>query len=452
VVATHYGKLRGTQAPAEADVSVYLGIPYAGPPVGPRRWRAPEPPARWSGIRDASHPAPGCMQIVAPNRLPWTEEFMHQGAVSEDCLYLNVWTPARSTAERLPVLVFVHGGAFREGSGSLPLYDGTELAHKGLVVVTINYRLGALGFLVHPELERESPQHAAGDYGLADQVAALEWVRANIQAFGGDPQRVVLAGQSAGAMSVYLLTAAPRAAGLFQRAIVESGPGALASFGVPTLRASLQAFDDARKAGAKFAEQHGAKTLADLRALDASQLLVTGDAGIRFGPVVDGWLLPEDPDKVYDEHRQNDVPLLIGMMADEGSAFPGYDAAHAEAGRKQGIQALDRLLAERARTSREPAYLYYFEHPIPWPDAPQFGAFHSADLPYVFDNLARLPRPWSAADRSLAQAVSAYWVAFARSGSPNGPGLLAWPAYQPGSLRFMVFGEQAALRTLSAAN
>src|SRR5580698_7481242 len=236
-VATQSGRLHGAAADATGAVTVYRGIPYAAPPVGALRWREPQPPIAWSGIREALVDAPGCMQVVGPNRLPWTAEFMHHGPVSEDCLYLNLWTPARAAAARLPVLVFIYGGGFSEGSVSVPLYDGVELARSNLIVVTINYRLGAFGFLAHPALTQESPHRASGNYGMMDQVAALRWVHANIAAFGGDPARVTISGQSAGAMSAYLLTVAPGAKGLFQRAIIESGPGALASFGMPTGKA-----------------------------------------------------------------------------------------------------------------------------------------------------------------------------------------------------------------------
>ncbi len=310
---------------------------------------------------------------------------MHHGAVSEDCLYLNLWTPAHSAAERLPVLVFIHGGGFREGSVSAPLYDGAALARRQLVVVTINYRLGAFGFLAHPALTRESEHHASGNYGLMDQVAALRWVHDNIAAFGGDPSRVAIAGQSAGAMSAYLLTVSPLAKGLFQRAIVESGPGALAAFGIPSGKGAAKALEDAEKIGVKFAKSRGATTVADLRAIPADRVLVrraeSGDRKLGgFGPVVDGWLLPVDADTAYAAHSQADVPLLIGMMADEPSAVPGYDAARARATRAQGLRALDELLAARAKTSSQPAYAYYFEHAIPWPEHPKFGAFHSGEL------------------------------------------------------------------------
>jgi para-nitrobenzyl esterase len=462
VVATGYGRIRGAPSDAGGDVTVYRGIPYALPPTGALRWREPRSPIRWSGIRAASAAPPGCMQTMAPLGLPWTDEFRYHGAVSEDCLYLNLWTPAHSAADRLPVLVFIHGGGFTEGSVSVPIYDGAALARKKLIVVTINYRLGAFGFLAHPALTRESAHHASGNYGLMDQVAALRWVHANIAAFGGDPNRVTIAGQSAGAMSAYLLTVSPSAKGLFQGAIVESGPGALAAFGIASGKAVTTTLEEAQKQGANFANRLGATTALELRRLPAERLLTrlkeNGDVvaaadgqPVHFGPVVDGWFLPVDSDTAYAAGRQNDVPLLIGMMGDEPSAFPGYDAAKARTTRVQGLRGLDELLAARAATSTHAAYVYYFEHGIPWPEHPQFAAFHSGELPYVFDNLAVLHRPWSAADRRLAVSVSSYWAAFAAKGAPSRESLAPWSAYRPGSFEFMVFGEHPELRTMAPA-
>ncbi|HTY93951.1 MAG TPA: carboxylesterase family protein [Steroidobacteraceae bacterium] len=450
VVATQTGQVRGVPADAAGGVTVYRGIPYAAPPTGESRWREPRPPIPWSGIRDASVAAPGCMQGEPKSLLPWTAEFLHHGGLSEDCLYLNLWTPAHAAGDRLPVLVFIHGGAFTSGSGSVPLYDGTALARRKLIVVTINYRLGAFGFLAHPALTRESVHHASGNYGLMDQVAALRWVHANVAAFGGDPEQVTIAGQSAGAMSVYLLMVSPQAKGLFQRAIVESGPGALAALGVATGRAATTPLQAAEGVGADFASRRGATTAAELRALGADRLLARPDEGnrVHFGPVVDGWFLPVDPDTAIAAHAHSDVPLLVGMMADEPSAFAGYDASKALASRAQAVHALDGLLAAWARNSTQPVYAYYFEHPIPWPEHPQFGAFHSGELPYVFDNLAILDRPWSAVDRRLALAASSYWARFVGHGNPAADSLPAWRAYRPGSLEFMVFGDRAGMRAV----
>jgi len=453
IVRTAYGRVQGAPADASGDVWVYRGLPYAAPPTGALRWREPQPPAAWHGVRTATEAAPGCIQSVVDSRPPWTEAFMHHGPVSEDCLYLNLWTPAHRSARSLPVLVYIYGGGFSEGSISVPLYDGAALARHQVVVVTINYRLGALGFLAHPALTDESSHHASGNYGLLDQVAALRWVRSNIAAFGGDARRVTIAGQSAGALSVYLLTASPLARGLFRGAIVQSGPGALAALGVGDLRAMTQPREDAEKAGASFALGLGATTAAELRALDAARLLPqpTAATRLRWGPSVDGWFLPVDVETIYARHAQNDVPLLIGMMHDEGSAFPGYTPERARELRERSLTGLDQLLSERARTSRQPAYAYYFQHAIPWPQQPQYGAFHSGELPYVFDNLAQLERPWSAADRALAAAASAEWAAFTAQGKPSPAGLPSWDPYVPGSRKFMVFGDSLEMRTLREA-
>ncbi len=478
---TRSGLVTGT-ATAQPGIRAYLGIPYATPPVGDLRWRPPRPPTAWPGVRSADHFAPACMQPGPAAFGPWTLEFLLRGPVSEDCLYLNAWTgaapgPAASRLRR-PVLVFIHGGAFTSGSGDVPVYDGARLAAKGLVVVTINYRLGALGFLAHPELSEESPEHASGDYGLLDQVAALRWVQGNIAAFGGDPARVTIAGQSAGAMSVFLLTASPRARGLFQRAVIESGPGGLAAMGVATARSTARPRADAEREGEALARALGVHTLAELRALPASAF-AQPPAGLRlrFGPVIDGLFLSEDPADVFAAGRQNDVPTLTGLNADEGSAFPGYATATADAFRRQaeqrwgdgaprflavypagsdeearrsqiqsgrdaGVAGVIRLLAERARTARAPAFAYYFDRAIPWPEHPEFGAFHTAEVPYVFGTLDVLPRPWTDVDRRLSETMMAYWVSFAQRGDPNGAGLPAWPAFTVAQPVLLRLGEQ----------
>lgn len=473
---------------AGSGVVIYEGIPFAAPPVGDRRWRPPVLPATWSGVKHADEFKPSCIQNLAGSRPPWTEEFMVQNEISEDCLYLNVWTPAGvpATAQALPVLVFVHGGGFVEGSGSVAVYDGANLARKGLVVVTINYRLGTLGFFAHPELTAESEQNASGNYGLLDQIAALEWIRKNIAAFGGDPQRVTVAGQSAGAMSVSLLLMSPLSEGLFHRAIIQSGPGGLASYGILSDRTLARDLSEAEADGLRFAANKSAASLGELRNLSADDLMKpVGDGPpLRFGPVVDGLVLVRGTDGAGAEARRMDVPTLSGMNADENSAFPGYgeidpatftEQAEArygsradtflklyppgssaeEAGRSQvqstrdlGLAALRRVADVRNETVAAPQYLYYFDRAIPWPEHPNFGVFHSSEIPYVFDNLEMLPRPWEEVDRAIAETMSSYWVNFITSGTPHGAGLPHWPPYDASDPQIMMLGAEIRAREM----
>jgi para-nitrobenzyl esterase len=464
-IATSAGFVRGTTA-SRPGVRAYLGIPYAAPPVGDLRWRAPAALTAWTNVRSADKFGPSCMQGPNTPFGPWTTEFLLLGPVSEDCLYLNVWTAAR-VAERRPVLVYVYGGGFSSGSGDVPVYDGAPLAEKGLVVVNMNYRVGALGFLAHPELTAETGE--SGNYGLLDQIAALEWVHDNIAAFGGDPQRVMVAGQSAGAMSVFLLTASPMAKGLFQRAAIESGPGGLAAMGVATGAGVTRPRADAERDGTRYATSLGAKNLAELRRFPASKFVGGGGGGgggIRFGPIVDGRAIVENPAETFAAGRQNDVPTITGLNADEGSASPTYGRATAEqfrqqltqrygdrasqflaaypaatddearraqieSGRDAGVAGLHQLLVERARSAKTRAFAYYFDHAIPWPDRPQFGAFHTSEVPYVFGTLDKLKRPWTDVDRRLSQTMMSYWTNFATTGDPNGAGVPSWPAFTP---------------------
>jgi para-nitrobenzyl esterase len=467
------GLLEGS-ASSVPGVRVFKGIPYAAPPVGDLRWRPPQPPAPWSGVRKADKFGDSCVQNLARSRNPWTAEFMVQNAASEDCLCLNVWTAAKAANERRPVLVWIHGGAFAEGSGEVAVYDGAELAQKGLVVVTINYRLGVFGFLTHLELTKESSHQASGNYGLLDAVAALEWVKKNIAAFGGDPQRVTIAGQSAGASAVHALTASPLAKELFHRAIAESGSG---------MGRRNRDLAEAEKDGLKFAEAKGAKSIRELRSLPASEL--TG-GGMRFSPVVDGWFLPADTQAIFAQGKQNDVPMLTGLTADEGSASPTYgklkaaefkqqvqqrfgdltetflklypaddDAqsglAQKQSAREQGLISMHLWAAQRARTSKAKAWTYYFTRAIPWPEQPQYAAFHTSEVPYVFGNLKLLNRPWEPLDHQLSATMMAYWVNFATTGDPNGKGLPHWPAFDAKNHITMELGEKIGTRAIADA-
>ncbi len=446
------------------SIVVFKGIPFAAPPVGDLRWRAPKPVVPWRGVRRADKFSASCIQNVVEERKPWTHEFMTHGDISEDCLYLNVWTGARSPAERRPVYVYLYGGGFSEGSAAVPVYDGVGLAKKGLVVVTINYRVGVLGFLAFPELTRESDHRASGNYGLLDQIAALEWVHDNITGFGGDPNRVTIAGQSAGGMSVHDLTASPLAKGLFQRATVESGGSNIDKAG---LSLSARGLAEAEADGMKFAESKGAKSLKDLRAMSWQELTKAGPAGpvapgLRFAPIVDGYSLPAPVREIFAQGKQNDVVTLTGANKDELGGFGpqrpmtaesfrklaqqrfGADAeeflklypaatdeeaklARSQSVRDQALVSMYLWARERSKTAKTKVYEYLWDHAIPGPDAQRFGAFHSSEVPYVMNTLYMSDRPFTDADRRIADMMSSYWAHFAATGDPNGTGLPHWP-------------------------
>lgn len=453
-VVTEKGLVSGV-ACDDAAITVFKGIPFAAPPVGELRWRPPQPRAPWEGVLKADEFCESCVQELRRSFMPWTEEFMLRNDVDEDCLALNIWTPAKSADEKLPVYVFIHGGAYFSGSGEVALYDGEDMAKKGIIVVTVNYRLGVFGFFAHPELAAESPQNASGNYGLMDNVAALQWVKNNIAAFGGDPENVTIGGQSAGAASVHYLTVAPSAKGLFQRAIAQSGPWRPNSQ-TPDLAAG-------EKQGSEFAEAIGAPSLADLRALSADELYAKyQEHEFRFRPIVDGWVVPDQVPAIHMAGAQNDVAMLTGYTADEGSSRAGYGTSTVEEFKKQAEERYGDLAADflklypaendeqagkaqiessrdaaragihwwtnvRAKTGSTPDFSYFFERAIPWPEHPEYGAFHSGDMPYTFDNLELMDRPWEPVDHKLADVASSYWVNFIATGNPNGEGLPHWP-------------------------
>jgi para-nitrobenzyl esterase len=465
VVRVETGLARGSKADG---VQAYLGLPFAAPPVGERRWRPPVAAAPWTGVRDAAAFAPACPQkgVSMPGETP--------PRTSEDCLYLNVWTSARRRGEPLPVVVWIHGGGYTNGATALPLYWGDRLAKRGLVVISLNYRLGPLGFLAHPELSREGGG-SSSNYGLMDQIAALEWVRRNVAAFGGDPHNVTIAGQSAGAMSVSLLMASPRAKGLFQRAIGQSG-------GVfePLQLAPGYRLAQAEKDGVAYAASVGAGSLKALRALPVAALL-EGQAGSVSHPVIEPSTLPLSPYEAYVAGRQNAVPILIGDNADEARSLvdPGsVRAATFQADLKRAWGPLPppivaaypfttddeakraRLDLERdlrfgwdmrawarlqARAKGPPGYAYRFTQSPPFPTGSVragWGPSHFAELWYMFDHLDQEPWGWSAGDRELADTMARYWVNFARTGDPNGSGLPTWPTYGEADPRVMTLGAE----------
>ena len=463
VVETQSGLVQG-MANENGTVMAFKGIPYAAPPVGDLRWKEPQPPLRWDGIRDAGEFCASCIQILRYNHLPggpWTEEFMVQNEISEDCLFLNIWTPAKKASDRLATMVYIHGGAFTEGSGSIDVYDGEEMAKKGIIVITINYRLGAFGFLAHPELTTESPNHVSGNYGILDQVAALRWVRENISAFGGDPARVTIAGQSAGASSVRALIVSPLAKGLFSGAITQSGSGYTGSGNATML-------GDAEANGLKFAEAKGASSLADLRAMPAEDILAQdpGQRGFRFGMVVDNYCITGDYMSVFRAGEQNDTPFMTGLnegevryggeITDEFYAlYPLSPDRDTLAGITIAAQERSRLNAflwmdYRSKTSKTNGYIYFFDRAIPWPEYPQFGAFHTGEVPYVFNNLKMLDRPWTAADTLAADRMSSYWVNFVKTGDPNGKGLPEWSPFSSNDKTVMRLGGEMGMIPVAA--
>ena len=468
---------------SDGSLAVYKSIPFAAPPVGELRWRAPERPLHWSGIRAADKFGPICMQSGAS--VPGAAE----ESVSEDCLTLSIWTPAKARNEKLPVMVWIPGGGFTQESASMPLYWGDGLAKRGVIVVTLNYRVGVFGFLAHPELTRESPNHSSGDYALLDQIAALAWIQRNIAGFGGDPGRVTIWGQSAGSMSVNLLMASPLARGLFQRAIGESG-----GFFIPPAATGSTAgwfLAGAEQQGVKFAEAAGnpsGTSIEDLRKLPAEVILKSNDAGTTH-PIMGGYVLPEEPYFVFAAGRQNDVPLLVGSNADEARPLiAGKDIKLASFGEDVGksfggdtmrdlangylkiystttdAQAREtRARFERdlrfgwdvwtwarmqAKTGKSEVFYYYFQHAPPFPEDSPFsgwGAAHWQELPYVFDHLSQNQWAWTDADRMLANTMATYWTNFARTGNPNGAMAPVWPNFTSANQRVMRFDGAVAV-------
>ncbi|MGB9068014.1 MAG: carboxylesterase family protein [Candidatus Acidiferrales bacterium] len=456
-------------AGSNAAVRVFRGIPYALAPMGKLRWREPQPTAHWDGVRKADEFGAVCMQPAFRGASPTATP----PKMSEDCLFLNVWTAATSARERRPVMVWIHPGGYQTGSGSAPGYDGEALAKKGVVLVTINYRLGVFGFFSHPELTRESGHHASGNYALMDQVAALQWVQKNIAGFGGDPRRVTVFGDSAGSSSISNLMGSPQAKGLFQRAVGGSG----AWMGISL--APTQTLAEAEQAGVTIAQGLHAQSLEELRARPAEDLLKGGRGG---GPVIDGWFLPQDVGTIFAEGKQNDVPLLDGSNKDEGTFFLEpttakkfiehsrarfgdqadaflklYPAGSDEEANKSQLAAFRDELAfvmriwarAQTKTGHSKAFLYYFSHEPPVPvgstsrGGPGSGATHGAEAQYVFENL-RAPRAWTDVDHQVSDWLSSYWVNFATKGDPNGKGLTKWPAFDdPESDRPMVLGDRA---------
>jgi para-nitrobenzyl esterase len=489
----------GADQESTAAMRIFKAIPYAAPPVGTLRWKAPQPVRSWTGTRKTTDFAPACMQGQPTD----FTSLLYTGSsvVSEDCLYLNVWTAAASGTERRPVMVFVHGGSNRQGRASNPTYDGSGLAGKGVVVVVIAYRLGVLGWLAHPELTAESPNKVSGNYGLLDQIAALRWVQANISAFGGDPANVTLYGQSAGAEDIHSLMTSPLAKGLFHKALMGSGPQ------FPGIRGDVRTLAQAEVEGTAFAAAAKAADLAALRAMSAGAVqTLSGSYGA--GPTIDGYVLTDQTDRVFRSRQAADIPVMVGSMSDEQIAFrpatapvgtmgPGWgetfdafqvsseaafgslaeqvrafygvtDDASAFAVRYRlphdfqfGWQVYTLARTMNAKTSSR-AYVYFFNRVPPYYDYQRnyleatdprtAGAYHTLEQVYLYNNLDRWPRPYTDVDRKLADIASTYLVNFATSGDPNRPAVTTeagialpyWPAFASIDGQLMLLGDVIA--------
>ncbi len=472
VVRAPAGTVRGTEAGGER---IFRGIPYAQPPVGSMRWRAPEPLAVWRGVRDATNFGPACMQTpYAPGSL-YAETY---SGMSEDCLTLNVWAP--KNAKNAPVFVFVHGGSLVRGSSQESVYDGAALAKRGIVVITINYRLGVLGYLAHPGLSAESPQGISGNYGLLDQIASLKWVQRNIAAFGGNPKQVTIAGESAGALSMMYLLASPQARGLFARAIVESS-----SFGsTPALKTQDNGMPSAESAGVRFATAVGAKNIADLRALDSQAIIAAAVKG-QFVPTaaIDGRVLTRQLVDTFDRGEQARVPVLTGFNSGEIRTLRAFlpppvtdPAAYEAAIRARYGELADTFLGfypssdiaeSMLATTRDaifgwtsqrlvrnqtaidqPSYLYFFDHTSPAAEAAGLHGFHASELPYVFGTLDRTPPRWPAIPQTPAEwkysaAMTDYWASFVKTGRPVAVGAPLWRPFGSGGA-YMRFADPIA--------
>jgi para-nitrobenzyl esterase len=480
IVRIGSGSLSGASS-ADGKVHAFKGIPYARPPLGALRWRPPQPAESWSGIRSAVRFGPRCIQRERPQN---SVSYFGPEEQSEDCLYLNVWTSAPESGAKKPVMVWFHGGGFEVGSGALPIFDGEALARRGVVVVTINYRLGGFGFFAHPELTRESSTGSSGNWGLLDEIAALRWVQENIEAFGGDPGLVTIFGQSVGSACVNCLMTSPPARGLFHRAIGESG-GSMAPLGRPG-SGSLLLLADAEKIGLRIADAFGRRSIEELRALPAQEIQLSWPKNAASRPfiIVDGTVLPEGVYDAFAAGRQNDVPLLTGANSEEGSSrtpMPSIEAwtrtlqdEFGEDGRRlfeaygggEDYGWMSRLSAchksfnwvnwtwarMQAQTGREKVFFYHFSHAPPPPPGRSFveenrgrlGAFHTAEIPYVFGTLGKRDWVWTEADFDLSETMSSYWVNFATHGDPNGAGLPGWPVFDPQKPTIMRFDDAVA--------
>lgn len=469
------------QGVIEDGLTVYRGIPFAAPPVGDLRWRAPQSLGKWDGVKETAKFAPACIQgmMMGPGgRNP---------APSEDCLYLNIWSPAKSPSDHVPVFVWIYGGGFAMGSTSEATYGGEKLAKKGVMLVSIAYRVGQMGFFVHPELSAETKNHVSGNYGLLDMIAGLQWIQKNIAAFGGDPHKVTIFGESAGGIAVSMLCASPLAKGLFTGAISESG----GSFGPPRPEPlpgeNMRRMADAENAGAAILKEAGVASIAEARKLPPDKVSGGGarpqparaggnPPGLNHWPVIDGWVIPDDQYKLYESKKYNDVAVLIGYNSDEGLSFspPKTPEAYVESVKSRFGPFSDKLIAAyppgigtvaktardlmrdtafgwqtwiwarlQSKTGKSKVFYYYFdqhpEYPVDSSRAGQ-GSPHGQEVAYVFQHLNPNPKP-SKSDEDISEAMATYWTNFAKFGDPSGPGLPKWPAFSDANPVLMYFSQ-----------
>lgn len=463
----------------DSDMGVYSfkGIPFAEAPTGENRWRPPVPITESGEILDGREYGPICMQGEPTPFSMWTQEFIAPaGNMSEDCLNLNIWTKEGSLDEKRPVMVFIHGGGFSSGSNSVPVYDGTFMAQKGVVFVSINYRLGVFGFYSHPELGHESENSVSGNYGIMDQIAALEWVQDNIHHFGGDPENVTIAGQSAGAFSVHYLVSTPKTEGLFHRAIAESG----AAIFPRNNSTSTTDLDWAQDQGLMVQNQLGLNSLEELRSLDAEELL---NVQTRFSPIIDGNIFPAPIYQLYSDGAYNDVPVLMGWNANEGN-FSGaiqsaveFEKIIQEQYGEYSDQILTHFPAENDEIAAESQielgslsifglqlwkwanmqiendgsdiFMYHFTKEVPYNENQRsYGAFHTGEVPYAYHTLDMSDRPWTDSDRYLSDVMSDYWVNFAKNGDPNQSGLPEWKPFTTEGYHTIILGEEIRMSTI----
>lgn len=470
-IETNFGIVKGT---IKDGLLVFKGIPFAKPPVGELRWSAPQPPDSWEGVKLTTKYGPAPIQGNDTT------------SKSEDCLYLNIWTPAKTMDEKIPVLVWIYGGGFSFGSTSEPVYNGAALAKKGVILVSIAYRVGQLGFLAHPELSAENPNKVSGNYGILDQIAGLKWVQENIAAFGGDPDKVTIFGESAGGISVSMLCASPLAEGLFQGAISQSG----GSFG-PTRETTypgenMKTLEKAEKDGEQYLQKAGVSTISELRSLAVDNIPMGMGMGSAW-PITDGYVIPDDQHKLYQAGNYNDVPVLIGYNSDEGASFireenPEEFIKNVE--KRYGEFADDLLKAYpvaeesipktardlmrdaafgwhtwswanlQSKTGKSKVYYYYFDqHPEYPEDSPKYGhgSPHGQEVAYVFNNLDPSNAETTDSDLAISEAMATYWTNFAKSGNPNGEGLPNWPNYNQEQQSVMYFGPTPHLGVVPSA-